>query len=641
MRPKPSRWPRRISFGFARSKRRKPRGRWNDRPARPGRTPLPWRGLPPLASGRRDSIRAAEIAIESARQSRELVSLDRRQSLRGLLRRLGAGGTASQGSARALGSRGGGSPELRARVEQGEAAGLAARRISLEVEQTRRELIRIEAQLQPVRKLVAAWCPPVVFVLEPELPDLPPAPSSPRSRPRPWKRRGRSCARRRPEWKPHGHASRRRAWKPAGNARRTPSQNDPDRWPESGGPCRSADRERRTAPLHLPASNPRRPDCSGQRPSSLASSTESLPSTSRFGKVRSPRRRGRSRCGSRRSFLRGVPPGRSAVDGSPGRLANGPRGSGAIPSAPRRSRSRSPPAGAAGRCPMKLLQLVVLAACSIAVGCRGCGSIETVAEEEGWAVTAWGEHFEIFDEAAPLVAGEPYESHTHVTVLSGFQPLQAGVVRIVLSQGAQRSVFEQATPKRPGIYGIEVVPPRRASSISPTRSRPRRRGRRSPAAGCAWERPRSRRSAHATARPCGRHLLPEGAAVADSLRHRRRRSGIAPGEPAGPGPHSARGRGGDRPDGTDRRARARRSLAPRGPGRPGRPADLPDRAPGRRRTQLGRADGSDLVGRGRAVRRPEPVARLERLLATRGRAGSRGWEARSPRRRPGSPEHRA
>jgi membrane fusion protein (multidrug efflux system) len=108
---------------------------------------------------------------------------------------------------------------------------------------------------------------------------------------------------------------------------------------------------------------------------------------------------------------------------------------------------------------MKRLQLIVLAVCSIAVGCRGTEHANAVAEEDGWAVTAWGNHFEIFDEAEPLVAGKSYQSHTHVTVLSGFQPLQTGVVRIVLSQGSQRNVFEQGTPKRPGIYGIEVVPP--------------------------------------------------------------------------------------------------------------------------------------------------------------------------------------
>ena len=41
-------------------------------------------------------------------------------------------------------------------------------------------------------------------------------------------------------------------------------RNDPDRSPESGGPCRSAVRDRRTAPRHLPVSNAPRPDCGGR-----------------------------------------------------------------------------------------------------------------------------------------------------------------------------------------------------------------------------------------------------------------------------------------------------------------------------------------------------------------------------------------
>jgi cobalt-zinc-cadmium efflux system membrane fusion protein len=109
---------------------------------------------------------------------------------------------------------------------------------------------------------------------------------------------------------------------------------------------------------------------------------------------------------------------------------------------------------------MKGLRLVLLAGACL--GAWGCSAQEPapVVEEKGWAVTAWGNHFEIFAEAEPLIVGRPSESHTHVTVLAGFQPLQEGVVRVILAQGAQRSVFEQATAKRPGIYGIEVVPPR-------------------------------------------------------------------------------------------------------------------------------------------------------------------------------------
>jgi outer membrane protein TolC len=132
----------------------------------------------PVASGRRHSIRAAEMAMESARQSRELATLDRRQTLRALYAIWTLGerrvGVEREHLARLEEA----SRQLRARVEHGEAAGLAARRISLEVEQTRRELIRAEAQQQSVRRLVSAWCPSGCVNLEPQLPDLPPAPSS-------------------------------------------------------------------------------------------------------------------------------------------------------------------------------------------------------------------------------------------------------------------------------------------------------------------------------------------------------------------------------------------------------------------------------------------------------------------------------
>ena len=38
-------------------------------------------------------------------------------------------------------------------------------------------------------------------------------------------------------------------------------------------------------------------------------------------------------------------------------------------------------------------------------------------EDEAWAVTAWGEQFEIFAEADPMVVGETVKSHTHVTMV--------------------------------------------------------------------------------------------------------------------------------------------------------------------------------------------------------------------------------
>ena len=45
---------------------------------------------------------------------------------------------------------------------------------------------------------------------------------------------------------------------------------------------------------------------------------------------------------------------------------------------------------------------------------------------EPWAVTAWGDRYEIFPEVDPLVAGRAAESHTHVTTLADFSPLTEG-----------------------------------------------------------------------------------------------------------------------------------------------------------------------------------------------------------------------
>jgi len=80
---------------------------------------------------------------------------------------------------------------------------------------------------------------------------------------------------------------------------------------------------------------------------------------------------------------------------------------------------------------------------------------------EPWAVTAWGERYEVFPEVAPLVAGQTATSHTHVTVLDGFRPLAAGRVAIVLraADGGEES-FEQTAARRPGIFPVELTPSR-------------------------------------------------------------------------------------------------------------------------------------------------------------------------------------
>ncbi len=81
------------------------------------------------------------------------------------------------------------------------------------------------------------------------------------------------------------------------------------------------------------------------------------------------------------------------------------------------------------------------------------------AGDENWAVTSWGEKYEIFAECEPLIAGQTAKSHTHVTVLSDFSPLRSGKVSAVLrSHDGAESVFAQDTPARDGIFSVEIAP---------------------------------------------------------------------------------------------------------------------------------------------------------------------------------------
>ena len=80
-------------------------------------------------------------------------------------------------------------------------------------------------------------------------------------------------------------------------------------------------------------------------------------------------------------------------------------------------------------------------------------------EEESIAVTAWGNHYEVFAEADPLVVGQLSKSHTHVTILEGFPPLKEGVVTAVLrAPTGQEHAFRQERALRDGIFSIEIKP---------------------------------------------------------------------------------------------------------------------------------------------------------------------------------------
>lgn len=95
-----------------------------------------------------------------------------------------------------------------------------------------------------------------------------------------------------------------------------------------------------------------------------------------------------------------------------------------------------------------------------AVACRRAEAPPAAHQDDtSWAVTAWGERYEVFAETDGLVAGQAATSNTHVTTLSDFSPLRSGAVVAVLrggSGGEQR--FRQDRPKRDGIFPVEIKP---------------------------------------------------------------------------------------------------------------------------------------------------------------------------------------
>ena len=80
-------------------------------------------------------------------------------------------------------------------------------------------------------------------------------------------------------------------------------------------------------------------------------------------------------------------------------------------------------------------------------------------EDESWAVTVWGDRFEIFAEAAPLTVGQISRSHTHVTDLTDFSPVQTGrVVAVLKAPGGREAAFTQEEARRGGIFDVEITP---------------------------------------------------------------------------------------------------------------------------------------------------------------------------------------
>ncbi len=87
------------------------------------------------------------------------------------------------------------------------------------------------------------------------------------------------------------------------------------------------------------------------------------------------------------------------------------------------------------------------------------------AEAESWSVTAWSEHYELFAETEPLVAGQKARSHAHFTFLPDFSALNEGsAIGVLRGPDGSEESFTAAAASRPGIFSI-VFSPRRAGTF--------------------------------------------------------------------------------------------------------------------------------------------------------------------------------
>jgi cobalt-zinc-cadmium efflux system membrane fusion protein len=82
-------------------------------------------------------------------------------------------------------------------------------------------------------------------------------------------------------------------------------------------------------------------------------------------------------------------------------------------------------------------------------------------EAESWAVTAWSEHYELFAETGPLIAGREAPSHAHFTYLPDFSPLNEGsVTGILRAPDGREEGFLAPKPVRAGIFTVVFKPSR-------------------------------------------------------------------------------------------------------------------------------------------------------------------------------------
>lgn len=106
------------------------------------------------------------------------------------------------------------------------------------------------------------------------------------------------------------------------------------------------------------------------------------------------------------------------------------------------------------------MRFMLLGACLIALGgCAAEQAKEIDQEDQSWAVTAWGERFEIFAECDPLEAGQLAHAYTHVTRLTDFTPVSSGAVSVLFRrQGGDAESFRQEQAVRDGIFRVPMTP---------------------------------------------------------------------------------------------------------------------------------------------------------------------------------------
>ncbi len=104
--------------------------------------------------------------------------------------------------------------------------------------------------------------------------------------------------------------------------------------------------------------------------------------------------------------------------------------------------------------------IAVVLMVSAAAGCgRRAASADEHAHDEKLQLAAYGDRFELFAEADPLVAGQSGGILAHFSYLSDFKPLGGDSVTVSLIVGTDGIRQTAAAPSRPGIYEFTLTPP--------------------------------------------------------------------------------------------------------------------------------------------------------------------------------------